>query len=116
MELRGVAGIAALAQGSYKSLQAKQDLLQILVDNERARLRVWLFPLDPERKHHMPTIGGKTPAEVCSPSLSRICIRLTHIHRALYPSFDWPGPKVRGWLSRWLLVSRRPRCKAMSDG
>ncbi|KAJ5193019.1 hypothetical protein N7449_009161 [Penicillium cf. viridicatum] len=61
--LRGVAGIAANAQGSYKSLQAKEDLLQILVENERSRLRVWLFPLDPERKHHIPSIGGKNPDE-----------------------------------------------------
>ncbi|KAJ6142399.1 hypothetical protein N7497_011498 [Penicillium chrysogenum] len=43
--LRAVAGIAANAQGSCKSLQAKQNLLQVLVENERSRLRVWLFPL-----------------------------------------------------------------------
>jgi phosphatidylinositol 4-kinase len=62
--LRSVAGIAATTQGSYKSLQPKQDLLQVLVENERSRLRVWLFPLEPERKHHMPVIGGgKTNAE-----------------------------------------------------
>ncbi|KAJ5780857.1 Phosphatidylinositol Kinase [Penicillium paradoxum] len=61
--LRSVAGIAALAQGSYKSLQPKQELLQVLVENERSRLRVWLFPLEPERKHHMPSIGGKSPDE-----------------------------------------------------
>ncbi|CAG8894836.1 unnamed protein product [Penicillium nalgiovense] len=59
--LRAVAGIAANAQGSCKSLQAKQNLLQVLVENERSRLRVWLFPLDPERKHHIPSIGAKNP-------------------------------------------------------
>lgn len=49
--LRGVANIAVNGRGSYKSLQAKQDLVQIFVENERSRLRVWLFPLEPEKKH-----------------------------------------------------------------
>lgn len=62
--LRSVSDIASQSQGSYKSLQAKQDLLQILIEHERSRLRVWLFPLEPERKHHMPSIGGKNAAEV----------------------------------------------------
>ncbi|KAL2783900.1 hypothetical protein BJX66DRAFT_317608 [Aspergillus keveii] len=35
----------------YTSLQAKQDLLQVLLENERSRLKVWLFPLEPDRKH-----------------------------------------------------------------
>lgn len=61
--LRSVARIAAQNQGTYKSLQAKQDLVQILIENERSRLRVWLFPLEPERKHHMPSIGGKNSSE-----------------------------------------------------
>jgi phosphatidylinositol 4-kinase len=52
--------IAALAKVShvgcntrwpYTSLQAKQDLLQVLLENERSRLKVWLFPLEPDRKH-----------------------------------------------------------------
>lgn len=62
--LRTVGDIASQSQGSYKSLQAKQDLLVILIEHERSRLRVWLFPLEPERKHHIPSIGGKNPAEV----------------------------------------------------
>ncbi|CAG8926308.1 unnamed protein product [Penicillium salamii] len=61
--LRSVTGIAAQSQGPYKSLQPKQDLLHVLIDNERSRLRVWLFPLEPERKHHIPMIGGKHQAE-----------------------------------------------------
>ncbi|KAF3391336.1 Phosphatidylinositol 4-kinase STT4 [Penicillium rolfsii] len=56
--LRNVADIATQVKGSYKSLQSKQELTQILIENERARLRVWLFPLEPERKHHIPSIGG----------------------------------------------------------
>lgn len=61
--LRSTAHIASQNQGTHKSLQAKQDLVQILLENERSRLRVWLFPLEPERKHHMPSLGGKNSAE-----------------------------------------------------
>ncbi|KAJ5097583.1 hypothetical protein N7456_008304 [Penicillium angulare] len=57
--LRSVADIAVQSFGAYKSLQAKQELTQLLIENEKSRLRVWLFPLDPERKHHMPSLGGK---------------------------------------------------------
>lgn len=64
--LRGVADVAAHSHGSYKSLQPKQDLTQLLVENERSRLRVWLYPLEPERKHHIPSmIGGKNSTDVC---------------------------------------------------
>jgi phosphatidylinositol 4-kinase len=56
--LRSVADIATQVQGSYKSLQLKQELTQLLIENERSRLRVWLFPLEPERKHHIPSLGG----------------------------------------------------------
>ncbi|OJJ05363.1 hypothetical protein ASPVEDRAFT_55269 [Aspergillus versicolor CBS 583.65] len=54
--------ITALAKASsvgcntrwpYTSLQAKQDLLQVLIENERSRLKVWLFPLEPDRKHNV---------------------------------------------------------------
>ena len=37
--------------GSRKSLQSKRELLQLLLENERSRLSVWLFPLDHEGKH-----------------------------------------------------------------
>lgn len=63
--LGATAGIACQTHGPYKSLQAKQELLQIFIENERARLKVWLYPLEPERKHFIgPTSGGKNVAEV----------------------------------------------------
>ena len=62
--LRSVAAIAANSHGPYKSLQQKQELTQILIDNERSRLRVWLYPLELEKKHHMPSIGSKTSTDV----------------------------------------------------
>lgn len=64
--LGDVAGIASHTHGPYKSLQAKQDLLHMFIENERSRLRVWLHPLEPERKHFIgPTSGGKNVADVC---------------------------------------------------
>jgi phosphatidylinositol 4-kinase len=101
-ELRGVAGIAALAQGSYKSLQAKQDLLQILVDNERTRLRVWLFPLEPERKHHMPTIGGKSPAEGPVSFLRLAWAESPGL--AIQMAARFPSPKMQSDV-RWLILN-----------
>ena len=60
-----VAAIASQTHGPYKSLQAKQELLQIFIENERSRLKVWLYPLEPERKYFIgPTSGGKNVAEV----------------------------------------------------
>ncbi|KAJ5899829.1 hypothetical protein N7495_004573 [Penicillium taxi] len=61
--LRNIAHIAAQSHGSYKSLQSKQELTQLFIENERSRLRVWLFPLEPERKHHIPSLGGKNSSE-----------------------------------------------------
>ncbi|KAL9105900.1 MAG: hypothetical protein Q9227_009011 [Pyrenula ochraceoflavens] len=37
--------------GNSKSLQSKQELLQHLLENERSRLSVWLYPLNHEGKH-----------------------------------------------------------------
>ncbi|KAF9884109.1 phosphatidylinositol-4- kinase [Aspergillus nanangensis] len=56
--LSSVSGIACQNCGPYKSLQAKQDLLHALLENERSRLKVWLYPLEPERKHYMSHPSG----------------------------------------------------------
>ncbi|OQD76940.1 hypothetical protein PENDEC_c003G05071 [Penicillium decumbens] len=61
--LRSTAHIASQNQESRQSLQTKQELVQILVEHERSRLRVWLNPLEPERKPHIPSLGGKNSAE-----------------------------------------------------
>jgi phosphatidylinositol 4-kinase A len=63
LALRSVTPIGAAGSGPYKSLQAKQDLLQILLENERSRLRVWLFPLEQERKHFIPNLNGKSNSD-----------------------------------------------------
>lgn len=57
--LTTVSGIASQTQrGCYRSLLAKQELLHVFVENERSRLKVWLSPLEPERKHYMSPISG----------------------------------------------------------
>lgn len=54
---------------SRRSLQAKQELVLILIANERSRLKVWLSPLDQERKHYFSSgSGNKTITEVCDAS------------------------------------------------
>lgn len=75
--LADVALIASQTHGPYKSLQAKQELLQIFIENERSRLKVWLYPLEPERKHFIgPASGGKNVAEVCHLSYFLVTILL----------------------------------------
>jgi phosphatidylinositol 4-kinase len=49
--LTKVSHVGCNTRWPYTSLQAKQDLLQVLLENERSRLKVWLFPLEPDRKH-----------------------------------------------------------------
>ncbi|KAL5335246.1 hypothetical protein BJX70DRAFT_329101 [Aspergillus crustosus] len=49
-----VSNVSCNTRWPYTSLQAKQDLLQVLLENERSRIKVWLFPLDPDRKHNAP--------------------------------------------------------------
>lgn len=68
--LVNVSNVACHTLGPYKSLQAKQDLLHALLENERSRLKVWLYPLDQDRKHHMPqSSGSKNFMEVRWPYL-----------------------------------------------
>jgi phosphatidylinositol 4-kinase len=45
--------------GTLASLQAKEDLLTLLLENERARLSVWLLPLGDVSNH-----SSKEPSEV----------------------------------------------------
>jgi phosphatidylinositol 4-kinase len=61
-------GRAALSGGLGPKLQAKQELLSLLIANEHSRLEVWLSPLDAANKHHftfsnqavLPDVGNKS--------------------------------------------------------
>ena len=61
--LDAVSSAFAKANTGLLSLASKQDLLQILLDDERTRLEVWLYPLDQERRHALTRNSGKTPTE-----------------------------------------------------
>lgn len=50
-----------------KSLQAKETLLQALIESEQVRLSVWLYPLNEPRDAYNPAAGSKGPAEVSAP-------------------------------------------------
>ncbi|KAI4143497.1 MAG: hypothetical protein LQ341_002900 [Variospora aurantia] len=49
--LKTVANVGAKGIGQLLPLLRRQDLLQLLLENEQMRLVVWLYPLDHERRH-----------------------------------------------------------------
>lgn len=63
--LKAVAGIGMKGVGPLLPLSPKQDLLQLLLENEQMRLVVWLYPLDHERRHLFSTGHVGKPPEVC---------------------------------------------------
>jgi phosphatidylinositol 4-kinase A len=65
--LKHTAGLYSSAMGYRQSLRNKQELLQNLIENERMRLKVWLFPLEQERKHYISGLGGKNQSEASTP-------------------------------------------------
>ncbi|KAL9006999.1 MAG: hypothetical protein Q9188_000287 [Gyalolechia gomerana] len=61
--LKTVASIGMKAIGPLQPLIHKQDLLQLLLENEQMRLVVWLYPLDHERRHIFSTGHAGKPTE-----------------------------------------------------
>ena len=56
--------VGSKAEGNLQNLQAREDLLHALLENEQMRLVVWLYPLDHERRHLFASQSGKTSQEV----------------------------------------------------
>lgn len=51
---------------SRRSLKSKHDLVRILIASERSRLKVWLFPLEQERRHYISSGSSHAPnPDVC---------------------------------------------------
>ncbi|OJJ43004.1 hypothetical protein ASPZODRAFT_1254817 [Penicilliopsis zonata CBS 506.65] len=98
-----VAGIATHNRGALKPLQAKQDLLNIFIDNERARLKVWLFPLDHERRHHSSSLLGNKNFIEESSSLLRLAWAETP-GLAIQLASRFPSAKLQNDI-RWLLLN-----------
>lgn len=64
--LESVSQIGASTAGSRKSLRSKHDLVRILLASERSRLKVWLFPLEQEKRHYISSGSGGAPnPDVC---------------------------------------------------
>lgn len=57
--MKPVSAIGPRPAGNAKSLQAKEQLLTVLLENEQARLAVWLNPVDESSKSH--AFGSKMP-------------------------------------------------------
>ncbi|EAS28725.1 phosphatidylinositol 4-kinase [Coccidioides immitis RS] len=84
---------------SRKSLNNKQDLVLALIDNERTRLRVWLSPLDTEKRHHTGTKSQE--AVICG------FLRLAWTENpnlAIQLASRFPSPKLQNDI-RWLIFN-----------
>ncbi|KAA8642163.1 hypothetical protein EYZ11_001816 [Aspergillus tanneri] len=101
--LENVASIACHSHGPYKSLQAKQDLLHILLENERSRLKVWLYPLDPDRKHYISQSTGNRNLTEEAKSLLRLAWT-EDTGLAIQLASRFPSAKLRNEI-RWLLLN-----------
>ena len=63
--LRAVSVLFAKTTGKLQSLAGKQELLQLLLEDEQTRLVVWLYPLDHERRRIFSSgHNGKVPSDV----------------------------------------------------
>ena len=64
--LQTLSQVGFQVEGNFQSLAAKQELLCLLLENERMRLLVWLYPLDYDKKHVFPLArSSRAPVEVC---------------------------------------------------
>ena len=78
--MKPVSAIGTHTVGNAKSLHAKEQLLTVLLENEQARLAVWLNPIDESPKSH--AFGSKMPRNALEvsrflPSLAHPVIRKT---------------------------------------
>ena len=51
LALRASVQVGSKHEGNLHGLEAKEELLHALLENEQMRLIVWLYPLDHERRH-----------------------------------------------------------------
>ncbi|KAI9818160.1 MAG: phosphatidylinositol-4- kinase [Pycnora praestabilis] len=101
--LQNVTVIGTKGTRSYMSLQLKQDLLLLMLENEHTRLMVWLFPLDHDRKHHFHSSRlGRNPAEA---TLSAVLKAAWNENPAIAVQLPtrFQGPKIANDVRRLLL-------------
>ncbi|RAH69024.1 1-phosphatidylinositol 4-kinase STT4 [Aspergillus aculeatinus CBS 121060] len=101
--LKGVSAISRQTQGVYRSLQSKQDLLHVFIENERSRLRVWLYPLDSDRKHTSPQSSSPKSLTEEATTLLRLAWN-EHPGLAVQLSTRFPSAKLKNDV-RWLMLN-----------
>ncbi|PHH75412.1 hypothetical protein CDD80_2386 [Ophiocordyceps camponoti-rufipedis] len=72
--LKAVSFIGLHAIGNVQSLQSREQLLQMLLENEQSRLNVWIGPLDHHHNHHSHFSlhgGSKSSLETTLTTLAR---------------------------------------------
>ncbi|KJZ76543.1 hypothetical protein HIM_03879 [Hirsutella minnesotensis 3608] len=69
--LKAVSFIGAHTIGNVKSLQPKEQLLQLLLENEQQRLHVWINPLNQHGGHFSVLLSSKSTTETTLVSLTR---------------------------------------------
>ncbi len=87
--LRGVESVGLRTTGAFRSLAGKQDLLLLLLDNEKMRLDVWLYPLGHERRPFF--YLSKTHPDVSRPELHGLesNARITQGNISKYSNTAW---------------------------
>ncbi|PWY77156.1 phosphatidylinositol 4-kinase [Aspergillus sclerotioniger CBS 115572] len=101
--LADVAGIACHTHSSPKTLQARQELVQLLLEDERSRLRVWLYPLEPDRKHHMTQLAAVRSFTEDATNLLRLAWAEAP-GLAIHLSTRFPSTKLKNDI-RWLVLN-----------
>ncbi|KAL8770718.1 MAG: hypothetical protein Q9209_003585 [Squamulea sp. 1 TL-2023] len=89
LALRAVAGVGTERIGPLLPLVRKQELLQLLLENEQMRLVVWLYPLDHEKRHiFSASRPGKTPEPQLLAALSTAWVEDSHLAVQLATRFQ----------------------------
>lgn len=105
--LRATASIGTNTAGALQSLQAKQELLTLLIGNECSRLSVWITPLAQEGSSgHMLHLGqaAKTANEATLSSLLKTAWAES-ASLAIQLVFRFPSQRLRNEV-RWLLLNQ----------
>jgi phosphatidylinositol 4-kinase A len=94
--LKVVSFIGAHTVGNVKSLQSREQLLLLLLENEQARLAVWIYPLHEPSKPLVPGLTSpKAVVEVCHPNAVLIRPIVTNSPRRPSPlSLGLPGQRA----------------------
>ncbi|TDZ22058.1 Phosphatidylinositol 4-kinase STT4 [Colletotrichum orbiculare MAFF 240422] len=99
--LKNVAFIGSNAIDSIKSLQAKEQLLIILLESELTRLSVWVHPLGESGKPHAATVKSAVEASL-SPLIRVAWAEDPSVAIELVTRF--PYPRIQREV-RWLLIN-----------